>query len=54
MPGSALLALVWHMEKKAAQETDKLAQERLRVIISHVRQECMNRAMHRRRNKPPH
>lgn len=54
MPGSALLTLVWHMEKKAAQETDKLARERLRVIISHLRHECMNRAMHRRSNKTPH
>lgn len=54
LPTSALLALVWHMEKKAAQETDKLAQERLRVIIARMREECTHRAVCRCGNKKSH
>jgi hypothetical protein len=54
LPASALLALVWHMEQKMMRETDDLTRERLRVIISHVKQECTHRAMHRCRNKRAH
>ncbi len=54
MPVSAVLALVWHMEKRAAQETDDLARERLRVMIARVQQECTHRAIHRCRNKHAH
>ncbi|WP_439552516.1 hypothetical protein [Falsiroseomonas sp.] len=54
MPVSAVLALVWHMEKKAEQETDKLAQERLRVMIARMREECTHRAVRKFGNKKSH
>jgi hypothetical protein len=54
MPASAVLTLVWHMEQKAAQETDDLARERLRVLTAHVRAECMNRAVRKCGKKTDH
>lgn len=53
MPASALLALVWHMERHLAGETQPLAQERLRVLITHIRQESMQRALRKSRIKTP-
>jgi hypothetical protein len=54
LPASALCVLVWHMENKAAQETDDLARERLRVMIARMREECTHRAVHRCRMTTAH
>lgn len=51
MPASAVLALVWHMEQKMMRETDDLTRERLRVMIAHMQQESMQRALRQWRMK---
>jgi len=50
IPASTLLTLVAYMEHEATREKDPLARERLRIIIACIRQECMQRNLHKKKH----
>jgi len=49
MPAGAILMLVRHAHEHMAQQTDPLAQERLRIVISALREQAAQRTLRKRK-----